>query len=324
MATATAPGYRTSYTVRAKDRSGEHEGDMEGTTHAATGLLLGAGVGLLTSVPHAHGAVMAQNVGHDVMYAFLVAGAALLPDADHPKATFAHTAGPVSHGLSHVIAVLFGGHRQGMHSFAGIGCMIFVTQLLGTWLYPSHVALGFLAAILAMFLAGGLAATGFARYGIEALLAGCVLAGVAVTYVRADLWWLVALGMALHIAEDMCTGHGCAIFWPLLRERVGGDGRQPARRSSSGRRPKSEFQRAKARAARGPAAPKIPARPAGARIKPSCPACWMGKCDECKDRACGCPEVGADVHQLRPKRRTVSAETVPELPPMPEDDVPPF
>lgn len=328
MATATAPGYRTSYTVRAKDRSGEHEGDMEGTTHAATGLLLGAGVGLLTSVPHAHGAVVAENIGHDLMYAFLVAGAALLPDADHPKATFAYTAGPISHGLSHVVSVLFGGHRQGLHSFAGIGAMIFTTLALGTW-WPNNWCLGILAGFLAMLVAGGLAATGFRRHGAEALVAGCVLAGLAVTFVRADLWWLVALGMALHILEDEFTGHGCALFWPISRHRIGGDGRQPAPRGSSrtgsrgGRRPRSEFQKAKARATRSPAAPKPPAGPGRGGTKPTCPKCWVGKCDECTDRACGCPERGPDVHQLRPKRRTAATVT-PELPPRPEDDIPPF
>lgn len=297
---------------------------MEGTTHAATGLLLGAGVGLVTSIPHAHGAQVGQNIGHDFMYAFLVAGAALLPDADHPKATFAYTAGPISHGISHVVAVLFGGHRQGLHSFAGIGAMILATLALGTW-WPNNWCLGVLAALLAMLVAGGLAATGFRRHGLEALVAGCVLAGVAVVTVRADLWWLVALGMALHIFEDEFTGHGCALFWPVSRHRIGGDGRQPAaRRSSSGRRPRSEFQKAKARAQRGPAAPKAPSRPPTA-VKPTCPACWTGKCDECKDRACGCPERGPDVHQLRPKRRTVAtAEVVPELPPRPEDDIPPY
>lgn len=307
---------------------------MEGTTHAATGLLLGAGVGLATSIPHAHGAQLGQNIGHDLMYAFLVAGAALLPDADHPKATFAYTAGPISHGLSHVVAVLFGGHRQGLHSFAGIGAMIFTTLALGTW-WPNHWCLGILAGFLAMLLAGGLAATGFARHGLEALVIGCVLAGVAVVTVRADLWWLVALGMALHILEDEFTGHGCALFWPASRKRIGGDGKQPARRRAPsstwreageqrrqghrGRRPQSGYQKAKARAERGPVPP---AGPRGTVIKAACPACWMGKCDECRDRACGCPERGLDVHQGRPKRRAV-AETVPELP-RPEDDVPPF
>jgi membrane-bound metal-dependent hydrolase YbcI (DUF457 family) len=327
MATATAAqGYRTSYTVKARDRSGEFEGDMEGTTHAATGLILGAGVGLLTSVPHAHGAAVAGNVGHDFLYAFLVAGAALLPDADHPKATFAHTAGAVSHGLAHLVAVLFGGHRQGMHSFAGIGAMIFTVLALGTW-WPNRWCLGILAAVLAMVIAGGLASTGFARHGLEALAVGCALAGIAVVFVRPDLWWLVALGMALHVAEDMFTGHGCALLWPLSRRRIGGDGRQPAaRRTSPGtaRRPQSGYQRARARATRPAGPSRPPARTAGPS-KPMCPTCLVGNCPECRDRGCGCPERGPGIHELRPKRRPAASvePTVPDFP-VPEDDIPPF
>ncbi len=293
---------------------------MEGSTHAASGLLLGAGIGLLTAVPHARGAVVAENIGHDFMYAFLVAAAALVPDADHPKATFARSAGAVSHGLSHVIAALFGGHRQGMHSLAGIGIMVLMIQLLGVWLYPNHVALGVLAAFLAMALAGGLAVTGFARHGLEALVLGCALSAVAVIYVRADLWWLTALGMALHILEDEFTGHGCALLWPFTNRRFGGDGGQLAsQRSSSGRKPRSGYQQAKARAARGPAAPKPPSRPSTA-VKPTCLACWTRNCDQCKDRGCGCPERGPDVHQLRPKRRVAAIEPAP----LPEDDRPPY
>jgi membrane-bound metal-dependent hydrolase YbcI (DUF457 family) len=332
MATATAPGYRTAYTVRAKDRSGEHEGDMEGTTHAATGLLLGAGLGLLTSTPHAHGIAVAGNIGHDLLYGALVAGFALLPDADHPKATFAYSAGALSHGASHLVAVLFGGHRQGFHSLFGIGLMALVTASCADW-WPNRWALGGLALFIAVCVVAGLKATGFLTHGghgrnrhhgsLRRALTGCGIAALAVVYARPDLWWLVAAGMALHILEDEFTGHGCALFWPVSRKRFGGDGRQLAGRPSPlGRRPKSGYQKAKARAQRAPAAPKPSAGPGRGGQKPTCLSCWVGDCPECKDRACGCPERGPDIHQLRPKRRT--AGTVPESSPGPESDIPPF
>jgi membrane-bound metal-dependent hydrolase YbcI (DUF457 family) len=338
MATATAPGYRTSYTVRAKDRSGEHEGDMEGTTHASTGLVLGAGVALLTSIgTHAHGVAVGGEIGRDLLYGALVAGFALLPDADHPKATFAYSAGALSHGTSHIVAVLFGGHRQGFHSLFGIGLMGVITASCADW-WPNRWALAGLALFIAVCVVAGLKATGFLTHGgrghrrpsgsLRRAVIGCGIAALAVVYARPDLWWLVAMGMALHIFEDEFSGHGCALLWPISRKRFGGDGRQPAkRRSSSGRRPQSGYQKAKARAARsarGPAAPKPPTGPRTTAVKPTCPTCWVGNCDQCKDRACGCPERGPDVHQLRPKRRTANAEVVPELPPRPEDDIPPF
>jgi len=285
------------------------------------------GVGLLTSVPHAHGIVVAENIGRDLLFGLVTAGAALLPDSDHPQASFAHSAGPLSHGISHVVAVLFGGHRYGMHSFFGIGLMALVTEALGVWLYPSHIALGILAALLAMCTAAGLAATGFARHGLEALLLGCGVAAVAVVYARPDLWWLVAMGMALHILEDEFSGHGCALFWPISRKRVGGDGHQPAGdrkrppgRSGSSRRPTSGYHKAKARAARGPVAPKPSSRPARGPSKPACPLCWVGDCGACTDRGCGCPER---VHPARPKRNAAAAPEPVTLP-WPDDDVPPF
>ena len=326
MATVTAPGYLTSYTVRAKDRSGEHEGDMEGTTHASTGLLLGAGVGLLTSIgTHAHGAAVGGEVGRDLLYGVLTAGFALLPDADHPQATFAYSAGALSHGTSHLVAVLFGGHRQGFHSLAGIGVMMLVTASCADW-WPNRWALGGLALFIAVCVVAGLKATGFLTHGghgrnrhrgaLRRAVIGCGTAALAVTYVRADLWWLVALGMALHILEDESTGHGCALLWPLSRRRFGGDGHQPAK-SSPGRRPKSGYQKAKARAQRAPAAPKNPGRPAlssGKGAISMCLVCMAGNCEVCKGQGCRCPQPDTSHPGRKLARRRPAAE-LPDIPP---------
>jgi membrane-bound metal-dependent hydrolase YbcI (DUF457 family) len=331
MATATLPAYRTSYTVKVRSRAGEHEGDIEGTTHAATGLVLGAGVGLLTSVPHAHGIAVAGSIGRDLLYGALVAGFALVPDADHPKATFAYSAGALTHGTSHVIAVLFGGHRQGFHSLAGIGVMALVTASCANW-WPNRWALAGLALFIAVCVVAGLKATGFLTHGgrghrhhsgsLRRALVGCGAAALAVTYARADLWWLVALGMALHILEDEFTGHGCALLWPLSRRRFGGDGHQPAARRAptKGRRPRSGYQKAKARAARGPAAPKPPSRPRQGPLS-MCLPCMALDCESCKGQGCRCPQP-ATSHPNRRKAAPAAAEPVTR--PWPEDDVPPY
>jgi membrane-bound metal-dependent hydrolase YbcI (DUF457 family) len=340
MATATAPGYRTSYTVRAKDRSGEHEGDMEGTTHASTGLLLGAGVALLTSIgTHAHGAAVGGEIGRDLLYGVLVAGFALLPDADHPKATFAYSAGALSHGTSHLVAVLFGGHRQGFHSLFGIAVMSLITASCADW-WPNKWALAGLALFIAVCVVAGLKATGFLTHGgrgrrhasgsLRRTVIGCGVAALAVVYARPDLWWLVAMGMALHVLEDEFSGHGCALLWPVSRKRFGGDGKQPARRSPSpGRRPKSGYQKAKARAARGPVAPKGSSRPPKGRTSAgplmACPECWVGECESCKGKGCGCPQP-ATSHPARRKPKAATAESARDWPEprRAEDDVPPF
>jgi membrane-bound metal-dependent hydrolase YbcI (DUF457 family) len=304
---------------------------VEGSTHAATGFLMGAGIGLLTQIgTHAHGIAVADNIGRDLMYGVLAAGFALLPDADHPDATFAHAAGALSHGTSHLVAVVFGGHRQGFHSLFGIALMAVVTAACTLW-YPNKWALGGLALFIAVCVVAGLKATGFLRHGgrgrnrhrgaLRRALIGCSIAAAAIVTVRADLWWLVALGMALHVFEDEFSGHGCALLWPLTNRRFGGDGHQPARdrkRPATGRRPRSGYQKAKARAAR-PVSPASPARPAlssGNGAISMCLRCLAENCEACKGQGCKCPQP-ATSHPSRPGNRKAAAPA--ELP-----DKPPF
>jgi membrane-bound metal-dependent hydrolase YbcI (DUF457 family) len=333
MTTMTVlPEYRTSYTVKARSRAGEHEGDMEGSTHAATGFLLGTGVGLLTQIgTHAHGVAVADNIGRDLMFGVLTAGFALLPDADHPQASFAYAAGGLSHGVSHLVAFAFGGHRQGFHSLVGIGLMTVVTASCATW-WPNKWALSGLALLIAVCVVAGLKATGFLRHGgrgrnrhrgaLRRALVGIGIAAAAIVTVRADLWWLVALGMALHVLEDETTGHGCALLWPLTSRRFGGDGHQPARGrkpSAKGRRPRSGYQQAKAKATR-PVAPRSPSRPPlspGKGAISMCLVCLAGNCEECKGQGCRCPQPDTS-HPKRPSSRKPAAPAA-ELP-----DTPPF
>jgi membrane-bound metal-dependent hydrolase YbcI (DUF457 family) len=316
MATTTAVPYRTSYTVKARSRAGEHEGDMEGTTHASTGFLLGAGVTLLATAAGAHGTPVADGIGRDLLYGALTAGFALLPDADHPKASFAYAAGPLSHGISHLVAVLFGGHRQGMHSLAGIGVVALAAESGAVW-WPNRWALAGLAAFIAICVAAGLSATGFARRPGRALLAGCLLAGLAAAEpsVRPDLWWLAAMGMALHILEDLYTGHGTALAWPLTNRRYGGDRRQPAARRPARKRPAgSRGTSARRPSGSRPVSGRPPAR-RGPQVM--CPSCWVGECDACKGQGCACPQPGTS-HPNRVKRKpTAGPRSRPRIPPDP-------
>jgi len=291
---ATAVPYRTTYTVRQPDKAGEHGGDMEGTTHAATGFLLGLGVSLLSQAGAHHPLPVSDSLGRDLLFGTVVAGFALFPDADHPKASFAYAAGGLSHGISHLIAVLSGGHRQGMHSLAGIAGAALATAACASW-FPNRWALTGLGIMMAICIAAGLRATGFIRKPFEACIAGGAMAGASVYFIRADLWWLVALGMALHVFEDMFTGHGVALAWPLTSRRFGGDRRQPASRRPASAGPRAR-RPASPRPEPGPA-PRVRKGPS----KPMCLQCLLGECGECLDRGCGCPQL---VHPERPKRRT--------------------
>jgi membrane-bound metal-dependent hydrolase YbcI (DUF457 family) len=301
---------------------------VDGGTHAATGAIAGLGLALLTGASLRHTMPVAEQAGRDILFAALTAGFALLPDADNPKASFAYSAGGLSHGLSHILAKLFGGHRGGMHSLFGIALFAALTELAAVW-RPNNVALGILAAVMAMCIIAGLVATGFARHTFGTLVVGCAVAGVAVALpaVRVDLWFLVAAGMAVHVLEDEFTGHGCALLWPVSFRRIGGDGHQPAgaRQGRARKAPATEYQRRRKAAQRRPSAPKPPVRtskPRGPQVM--CPECWAGECDRCKGQGCKCPQaVSSHPNRVKRAASTVPGGTVPPVP-APSDDTPPF
>jgi len=201
-------------------------------------------------------------------------------------------------------------------------------------------------AVVAMLIAAGLGATGFAR-GWTALGIGGLSAYAVLHFVPGALWWMVALGMSMHIAEDMCTGHGVTLLWPVYRKRIGGDGRQPAksrqpaRTRPAGQRPGSH--RPAGRPAQdddgwqgadfGPGLPRAAAgRPAPAgktgpyrtgKYKPGrlahamdwvqqCGDCLDGTHGECRDRGCKCAR---GEHPKRPGGPAAPHPTLPDEPP---------
>ncbi|HEX7463066.1 MAG TPA: metal-dependent hydrolase, partial [Dermatophilaceae bacterium] len=52
--------------------------------------------------------------------AAVCAGAALLPDIDHPQSTMGTILGPVSETVARGVAVVSGGHRGATHSAVGV------------------------------------------------------------------------------------------------------------------------------------------------------------------------------------------------------------
>jgi membrane-bound metal-dependent hydrolase YbcI (DUF457 family) len=292
-------------------------------------MVVGALAGLATLPARRHGADAGfEAVAHCALFGLATAGLALLPDSDHHDASFAHAAGPLSWVIAHVVGLLFGGHRYGMHSIPGTA-LVAALVAWGTLWAPSRGALTAVAVLLAICIAAGLKATRFARGSFEALLVGCALSALVMWSARADLWWLFALGMALHIAEDELTGHGCALLWPFTRRRFGGDGRQPAaegRRKPSGsprrqpprRRPPARRVRP---SARRPDGIPVPVLPSGRRLTwdvgGRCVECLTRDHGECRDRGCGCTRGR---HPLRP----VPASPRPVVPVVDDGAEPPF
>jgi membrane-bound metal-dependent hydrolase YbcI (DUF457 family) len=185
---------------------------MMGHTHTLSGA-----VGWLAAVP----ALAAANVPLgpvEVVAGMLVcAGAAMLPDLDHPSATIAQTFGPVTWVLSKGVHWLSGGHRKGTHS------LLFAAAAGGgAWLLAEKTAQG---RDVLIFLMIGLALRGIG-FGVpgkrltSAVMNALLTAGIMATFVIVGLeyHWLgvaIGLGCLIHVAGDCFTERGCPVFWPV-------------------------------------------------------------------------------------------------------------
>ncbi|GAA1495909.1 metal-dependent hydrolase [Paeniglutamicibacter kerguelensis] len=155
--------------------------------------------------------------------AMVCAGAALLPDADHRRATIAHSLPPVSNAICAGIGEVSGGHRNGTHSLLGIGVFTALAWVLGLWtmdterfgiIYPGA---GLLAVLLVSFALKALKFIPDTMARLPWLLS--IPAGIFVAVFSPDEQnWLViavAVGCAVHILGDMLTVGGCNLIWPI-------------------------------------------------------------------------------------------------------------
>jgi membrane-bound metal-dependent hydrolase YbcI (DUF457 family) len=202
-----------------------------GPTHALSGVAVwmagAAGLQLCgIAVPSAELAVGAA----------VSAGAALLPDIDHPSSTVARTFGPVStvvaHGVDRASTVVYnltrtareeprtGGHRTLTHT------AVFAVAA-GSMVSAACGFLGKPAAVTVLFLMLGLAIRGLMGRWVRRqgwVITTLVTAAAA----GAATWWLPAgrgypvLGLAVtvgsltHCLGDMITKQGCPLAWPLV------------------------------------------------------------------------------------------------------------
>ncbi|MEA5454231.1 metal-dependent hydrolase [Sinomonas sp. JGH33] len=159
--------------------------------------------------------------------ALVTAGAALLPDADHPSATIAHSLPPVSRALCTGIAAVSGGHRNGTHSFLGIAAFTALAWAAGLWIVDVpglgavHAGAGIVSLLLVSFAAKVLGVLPDGVRRIPWLLALPLAAFIAIFAPHEQNWFplAVALGSAVHIAGDMLTTGGCNLLWPIAFKR---------------------------------------------------------------------------------------------------------
>ena len=187
---------------------------MLGYSHATSGAL-----GWLATAP-----VISHLIGKPLgmkelaVGAVACAGAALLPDIDHPQATIAYTFGPITKIISKWIHTLAGGHRQATHSLVfsvGFGLLCQLLTLGGNK-----------ASIITMFFLSTFAFRGLglvvpfmpsAWKNFTVILQAAALTFVMVKWMPGTWWWLglaASMGCIIHLIGDSLTPEGVPWFWP--------------------------------------------------------------------------------------------------------------
>ncbi len=184
---------------------------MNGRNHALSGLL--AWLAIAPPVTEA----MGEPLGLPVLAAgaLVSAGAAVLPDVDHPGSSASRTFGPASQLTALGVGALADGHRQRTHSLAfvaAVGCASALAGATGPW--GAGVTVG-VAAALAVSLIGPRPWRGVLGPLMVAVAVGWAVA----TAVPAGPWLAAAvvLGSLTHLSATpsprracRCCGHSDA------------------------------------------------------------------------------------------------------------------
>lgn len=199
-----------------------------GPTHAWSGVA--AGLGAVHLVPTLLD-IAPPSAPTAITFAALTAGAAILPDLDHPNATATKALGPITRVISELIQRLSrviylatrshhdhhrgGGHRGITHTTAGALIAAALVGAACAWGGP-------LGLILPLFLVLTCALRALPPengHGAD-LVAASILTGLAVWLVPSSeiTWWFggaVALGCLVHALGDAVTDMGVPLLWPL-------------------------------------------------------------------------------------------------------------
>ncbi|WP_250573217.1 metal-dependent hydrolase [Nonomuraea sediminis] len=154
--------------------------------------------------------------------ALVCAGAAMLPDLDHPSATIAHTFGPVTWALAKMVSWVGGGHRGMTHSLAFAVALGFGAHWLAAT-YPIGrdimvvLLIGLALRAIGVGIPGNKAGSAMINIGLTAGIFA-VLLSLHVGY--AWLGMAVAVGCLVHVLGDCMTERGCPVLWPLAYKFV--------------------------------------------------------------------------------------------------------
>lgn len=190
---------------------------MMGRNHAITGA--GSWIAIVSTSPVAFG-VLPLEPGQVLLGAIVCAGAALLPDADHPSATIARSIPVIGRAGANAVSGLAGGHRHGTHSLLSIPAIV----LLAWALRFAVVDVGWRAAplpiglLLAVTALGAFAvkSLGAARGWLAAWGIGAAIAAVTLLDPRSADWvpHAIVIGFVVHLVGDLLTIGGLPLLWP--------------------------------------------------------------------------------------------------------------
>ncbi len=206
---------------------------MLGVSHALSGAALGLAV--VGFVPQAVG--VQPDVGSVLTFAAVCAGAALLPDLDHPSSMATRRfsvaswlAGRAVRPLSRLVYDLTRGRRDtGRGSHRGLTHTIACAVLLGLAVNLASARFGTPVLVGTLFVCLALAIK-----GLDALVPGppSLVIAAGLTYAveqfvpggtAGTAGWLgtaVTLGMVVHSAGDAITESGAPMLWPVrIRQR---------------------------------------------------------------------------------------------------------
>lgn len=208
---------------------------MRGKDHALSGAVIFAA------------AAPVMNPGLGVIQllagAALTAGAAVLPDIDHPDATISNSFGFLTRSFAWTVEKASGGHRHGTHSLIGVAAFTAAVATAATWAWHRSaqdchnpwtpalsVAHGWCQLppgwhdLPAIAIAVLLLAAALRALRIGGHLADLLAILLAAAYAWLDpvgLLWILpvatVIGCATHIAGDALTHGGCPLLWPFSR-----------------------------------------------------------------------------------------------------------
>ncbi|MEV5407597.1 metal-dependent hydrolase [Thermopolyspora sp. NPDC052614] len=189
---------------------------MMGHSHALSGAViwLASAPALAGLTPVAGNALLPAEL---LAGALVCAGAAMLPDLDHPSATIAQTFGPATWLLSKAVNFLSGGHRHATHSL-----LFCVATGLGAHALAQYSTVGRdIVVVLMIGLALRALAVGVPGRTITSAVVNILLTA-ALFLIFGSLGvgygWLglaVGIGAFAHVVGDCLTERGCPVLWPI-------------------------------------------------------------------------------------------------------------